>query len=64
MCFGVGAGEDQRLFSVSLDHSLKIFDIPSKHVITSITFPSFLTSIAVHHLDEFVCVGAGDNNIY
>ena len=64
LAFGVGAGEDQRLYSVSLDHTLKMYDVPSKHLLLSVSFGSALRCLAVHPHDLCAYVGAEDTNIY
>ncbi|KYQ93415.1 WD40 repeat-containing protein [Tieghemostelium lacteum] len=57
-------GSNSRLFSVSLDRTCKIWDLVSGRAITSILFPTFLTSIILDATETTLYVGGGDGVIY
>ncbi|KAH3763577.1 protein ROOT INITIATION DEFECTIVE 3 [Pelomyxa schiedti] len=58
------AGVSSRVVSVSLDHTMKIWDIPSGVLVYSVLFPSGLTCVALDPLDRYAVVGSRDSNLY
>lgn len=59
-----GTGLAGRVVSCSLDRTCKMYDIPSKSMLFSFVFPSFVTSVVLDPAESNVFCGAGDGNIY
>lgn len=57
-------GMRAHLTSVSLDRTLKIYDLASGTLLLNLVFPEALTSVTVDHLDTKVYVGSADGNIF
>ncbi|KAJ3204365.1 WD repeat-containing protein 18 [Entophlyctis luteolus] len=53
-----------KLFTSSLDHTLKVWDSTTGNPLYTITFPRAILCLAVDPLEMFVCAGASDGNIY
>jgi len=61
--FGVG-GTNSRLLSVSLDRTLKIWEISTKLLLCSINMPTSLTSVIMDITEKAIFIGGIDGNIY
>jgi WD40 repeat protein len=61
---GLQLVDSGRLFSISKDQTCKVFDVYAESLLASISFPSALTSLAVHTLQDSVFVGAANGNVY
>ncbi|EGC31934.1 hypothetical protein DICPUDRAFT_6126, partial [Dictyostelium purpureum] len=57
-------GSNSRLFSASLDRTVKIWDMVTGACINSIIFPTFLTSIVLDSTETTLYVGGGNGIIY
>ncbi|XP_049849794.1 uncharacterized protein LOC126320382 [Schistocerca gregaria] len=61
---GVWLTDDNQIYSISRDQSLKFSDVSTQACFASITFPSALLCMAISKMEQFVYVGAQNGYIY
>jgi len=57
-------GISGRIVSVSVDHTCKLWDIPSNTLIASMIFPAGLTCVTMDPMERNLYIGAHNANIY
>ncbi|KAJ3148769.1 Pre-rRNA-processing protein ipi3, partial [Irineochytrium annulatum] len=62
--FGVSLLQHARVYSCSLDRTVKIWDVSSKELIATIVFPRAISCLVVDPPQMHVYAGAQDGNIY
>ncbi len=61
---GVNASGGGKIITSSLDRTVKIYNIVSKSMTASFSFPSAVTCVTMDNAETFMCVGSVDHNIY
>jgi pre-rRNA-processing protein IPI3 len=59
-----GSAVSARIWSASLDRTVKLWDLGSKALVFSFAFPSFINCVLVTPCERHLFAGAGDGNIY
>eukprot|EP00727_Mastigamoeba_balamuthi_P013020 m51a1_g8340 hypothetical protein (871) ;mRNA; r:9862-16768 len=53
-----------RVFTCSLDHTLRAWDVATGDMVASVLLPTQLAAVAVDPAERFVVVGGGDGRVY
>jgi pre-rRNA-processing protein IPI3 len=53
-----------RIYSISIDQTCKIYTLDEKNPVCSVSFPTVLNCITISHLEDQLFVGGKDGNIY
>ncbi|CAG8455492.1 7424_t:CDS:2 [Cetraspora pellucida] len=61
---GIGSFRTARVFTSSLDHTCKLWDLSSGHLLTTFLFPTAITAIALDPAERTFFAGGRDNLIY
>ncbi|CAG8520349.1 5723_t:CDS:2, partial [Racocetra persica] len=61
---GIGSFRTARVLTSSLDHTCKLWDLSSGHLLTTFLFPTAITAIALDPAERMFFAGGRDNLIY
>ncbi|CAG8492759.1 11137_t:CDS:10 [Scutellospora calospora] len=61
---GIGSFRTARVLTSSLDHTCKLWDLSSGHLLTTFIFPTAITAIALDPAERMFFAGGKDNLIY
>jgi pre-rRNA-processing protein IPI3 len=61
---GGGGGVTSRVFTSSLDGTVKMWDIATRALVHSFVFPTYINAVALDPGGGFLFAGGGDSNVY